>query len=239
VTGDPLVLAATHAGEDDDWLRPIDLMVDSYAPEEIAFELVRRHALYVREAQRLALEGLVPDEAGLAGGIHAESVGYRRSRPGFAHASLDPAFEDADAAALESLRAIVAAARAAVPHTTPQARPVRRLALQPSPTIVGNMSVSKRRTAEGLELSWDGTAAVTEWTLRVSVRPDPRADYVEGDDLALPGGSLSFVVRLDEHPRRLQLYGRARDGRIVRRATVSALTEGNCGSQWRRQATAS
>ena len=62
------------AGDETEWLRPIDLMVDSDAPEQIALELGRRHAHYLREAQRLVLDGLVPDEDGLADGIRAETA---------------------------------------------------------------------------------------------------------------------------------------------------------------------
>ena len=78
-----------------------------------------------------------------------------------------------------------------------------------------------------------------EWVLRVSVRPDPRQDYVEGEAETLPAGTRSYEVELDEHPRRIQLYGHARGGKIVRRAVISALTSGNSGAQWKRQATAS
>ena len=59
---------ASRSGEDavsiqpdePEWLRPIDLMVDSYAPEQIADRARPRHALYLREAQRLVLEGSSP-----------------------------------------------------------------------------------------------------------------------------------------------------------------------------------
>lgn len=227
---------------DDEWLRPIDLTVDSDAPEQIAPELGRRHALYLREAQRLLHDGLVPDEAGLAEGIRAETRRYLRSHPWHAHASLAPTVAAAADAALVELRAIVgaAAAAAAPPAPAPSpARPVRRLALQPAATIVGNMAVRKQPTPNGLELSWDAAANVVEWRMRVSTRPDPRRDYVEGEVVTLSGGTTSFEVELDEHPRRIQLYGHARDGRIVRRAIVSALTSGNSGAQWKRQATAS
>ena len=47
-----------EGADDNEWLRPVDLMVDSYAPEEILDELGRRHALYVREAHRLVMAGL-------------------------------------------------------------------------------------------------------------------------------------------------------------------------------------
>lgn len=220
------------------WLRPIDLTVDSYAPEQIAFDLGSRHALYLREAQRLVLDGLVPDEAGLMHGIRLQTGRYLQAHPWLAHPEFDAAVAEAEGAAIAALQAIVAGAPkpgAAVPP----ARPVRRLALQPSATIVGNMAVRKKQSEQGLELSWDAAANVTEWKLRVSSRPDPRQDYVEGEVVTLPTGSTSYVVELDDHPRRIQLYGHARDGRVVRRAIVSALTSGNSGAQWKRQATAS
>ena len=70
-------------------------------------------------------------------------------------------------------------------------------------------------------------------------RPDPRRDYVEGEAETLPAGTRSYEVELDEQPRRIQLYGHARGGKIVRRAVILALTSGNSGAQWKRQATAS
>lgn len=225
----------------DEWLRPIDLTVDSDAPEQIELELGRRHSLYLREAQRIVLDGKRPDEDGLAEGIGAETRRYLGSNPSLSHPSLEPVVAAAEAKALASLRAIVAAAAppAVAPPAAAVPRPVRRLALQPSATIVGNMAVRKRRTASGIELAWDAAPNVAEWTVRVSVRPDPRRDYVELGAVTLVGGATSLEVELDERPRRIQLHGLARGGRIVRRAIVSALTEGNCGAQWKRQASAS
>jgi hypothetical protein len=234
-------------GAEDEWGRPIDLMVDSDAPEQIALELGRRHALYLREAQRLVLAGVVPNEGGLTAGIRAETARYLRSQPWLAVDGLAPAVAGVEQSTLASLQAIVAtavpAAAPTLPPTPPRtpapARPVRRLALQPSATIVGNMAVRKQPTERGLELAWDAAPQVIEWVLRVSVRPDPRQDYVEGEAETLPAGTRSYEVALDEHPRRIQLYGHARGGKIVRRAVISALTSGNSGAQWKRQATAS
>ena len=228
-------------GADNEWLRPIDLMIDSDAPEQITLELGRRHALYLREAQRLVLDGLTPNEAGLTEGIRGETRRYLSSHPWLAHASLEPAVADTESTALAALHAIVTSTQpVATPEPqTPQTRPVRRLALQPSATIVGNMAVRKKPVAQGLELSWDAVANVTEWRVRVSVRPDPRQDYVEGEVVTLPAAATTYSVELDEHPHRIQLYGHARDGRIVRRAVISALTRRNSGAQWKRQATAS
>jgi len=230
-----------NGNDEPEWLLPIDLTVDSDAPEQIAAELGRRHGLYLREAQRLVLDGLIPDESGLTAGIRAETGHYLSSQPWLAHATLEPAVAEVEGATLASLRAIVAAARPAAtpPPVTSLPRPVRRLTLQPSATIVGNMAVRKKQSGRGIELSWDRAPNVTEWTIRVSVRPDPRRDYVEGELVTLPAAAIAFDVSLDEQPRRIQLYGLARDGRIVRRAIVSALTSGNSNAQWKRQATAS
>ena len=233
---------ATQNGNDEpEWLLPIDLMADSYAPEQIADELGRRHALYLREAQRLVLDRLAPDESGLADGIRAETRRYLGSQPWLGHASLAPGVTSVEAATLAALKAIAATASSTVtPVTVAQSvRPIRRLTLQPSATIVGNMAVRKKAVGDAVELSWDRAPNVTEWTIRVSVRPDPRQDYVEGELLTLAPTTVRFDVALDELPRRIQLYGLARDGRIVRRAIISALTSGNSGAQWKRQATAS
>jgi len=230
-----------NGNDEPEWLLPIDPMVDSYAPEQIADELGRRHAHFLREAQRLVLDQLSPDEGGLTEGVRAETRRYLTSRPWFGHASLAPAVAGVEGATLAALKAIVATALPTVtPVTTTQtARPIRRLALQPSATIVGNMAVRKKPTGDGVQLSWDTAQNVTEWTIRVGVRPDPREDYVEGDVLTLAPSTSRFDVALDELPRRIQLYGLARDGRIVRRAVISALTSGNSGAKWKRQATAS
>jgi hypothetical protein len=234
-------MAEQHGDIEPEWLLPIDLTVDSYAPEQIADELGRRHALYLREAHRLVLDGLSPDAGGLAAGVHAETRRYLSSQPWLGHASLAPAVESVEAATLAALKAIASTASPTVTRATKaqSVRPIRRLALQPSATIVGNMAVRKKTVGDAVELSWDRAPNVTEWTIRVSVRPDPRQDYVEGELLTLAPATVRFEVALDELPRRVQLYGLARDGRIVRRVIISALTRGNGGAQWKRQATAS
>lgn len=230
-----------NGNDEPEWLLPIDLMVDSHAPEQIAFELSRRHGLYLREAQRLVAERLTPDAGGLTAGVRAETGRYLRSQPWLAHPTLAPAVAAVEDATLAVLDAVITAARPAAvpPKAVPAPRPIRRLALQPSATIVGNMAVRKKPAGDRVELSWDAAPNVKEWTIRVSVRPDPRQDYAEGELVTLPPTTARFDVALDELPRRIQLYGLARDGRIVRRAIISALTSENSGAQWKRQATAS
>lgn len=230
-----------NGNDEPEWLLPIDLMVDSFAPEQISFELRRRHAPYVREAQRIVAEGLSPDASGLAAGMRAETRRYLDSQPWLAQKGLAPAVAAVEGATLAALEAIVASAGPASrpERPLPPPRPIRRLTLQPSATIVGNMAVRKKPAGDRVELSWDAAPNVKEWTIRVSVRPDPRQDYAEGELVTLPPTTARFDVALDELPRRIQLYGLARDGRIVRRAIISALTSENSGAQWKRQATAS
>ena len=228
-------------GPDDEWRRPIDLMVDSDAPDQIALELARRHALYLREAQRIVIEGAVPDEGGLTAGIRAETARYLRSQPWHAVDALAPAVAAVEASTLSALTAIVARP-SSIPRRPPRHR--RRARSGASPSSPPRRSSATWPSAssppsEGLELSWDAAPKVIEWVLRVSVRPDPRQDYVEGTAETLPAGIALLRGRARRDPRRIQLYGHARGGKIVRRAVISALTSGNSGAQWKRQATAS
>lgn len=215
------------------WHQPVDPLTDSDAPEQLAHDLRRRHALYLREAQRIALQKQVPDEQGLADGIRAETRRYLESHPWLATDGLRPAVAAVESESLAALAQIVTAAGAAAAPPSPP--PVRRLALQPAPAVTGNLPLRKRRTPEGIALEWSRASGVAEWVVRVSVRPDPRADYVEQETLTLPGSATSVELELDDVPRRVQLLGNARGGRTVERATVSALTRGNSGTQWRRQ----
>ena len=92
----------------------------------------------------------------------------------------------------------------------------------------------------GLELAWDAAPQVIEWVAARERRGPIRARTTSRARLRrCPAGTRSYEVELDEHPRRIQLYGHARGGKIVRRAVISALTSGNSGAQWKRQATAS
>jgi hypothetical protein len=138
-----------------------------------------------------------------------------------------------------------ARARLAAPPTPPPApapapvRPRGRTAFRAQPTITGNMEVRRSRTEGGVLLSWDTAAAVTGWEVRFSERADARSEYVVGETLMLPGTATSVELALGELPRRMHLLGRANDGRLVRRAIVSALTVENWNDRWQRRASAS
>lgn len=138
-----------------------------------------------------------------------------------------------------------ARARLAAPPTPPPApapapvRPRGRTAFRAQPTITGNMEVRRSRTEGGVLLSWDTAPAVTGWEVRFSERADARSEYVVSETLMLPGAATSVELALGELPRRMHLLGRANDGRLVRRAIVSALTVDNWNDRWQRRASAS
>jgi hypothetical protein len=138
-----------------------------------------------------------------------------------------------------------ARARLAAPPTPPPApapvpvRPRGRTAFRAQPTITGNMEVRRSRTEGGVLLTWDTAPAVTGWEVRFSERADARSEYVVSETLMLPGAATSVELALGELPRRMHLLGRANDGRLVRRAIVSALTVDNWNDRWQRRASAS
>jgi hypothetical protein len=150
------------------------------------------------------------------------------------------------AKALQQLERVLtvhrARARLAAPSTPPPAGPVRprgRTAFRAQPTITGNMEVRRARSGDGVVLTWDAAAAVTGWEVRFSERADARSEYVVRETLTLPGSATSVELALAELPLRVHLLGRANDGRLVRRAIVSALTQENWNDRWQRRASAS
>jgi hypothetical protein len=121
----------------------------------------------------------------------------------------------------------------------PAARPRARTSFRAQPTITGNMEVRRTRTEDGIVLSWDTTSAITSWEVRFSERADARSEYVVRETLTFPGTATSVELALGELPRRVHLLGRANDGRLIRRAIVSALTQENWDDRWQRRASAS
>jgi hypothetical protein len=127
---------------------------------------------------------------------------------------------------------------AAPPAPRPAAAPPRSLrsALRTRPTIVGNLDV--RRDGDFV-LAWDPVPAVASWEVRFSERADVRSDYAELEALELPAQTTRVDVPLADRLFRVNVIGRSRDGRPVRRALVSALTRETWGERWQRRATAS
>jgi hypothetical protein len=59
------------------------------------------------------------------------------------------------------------------------------------------------------------------------------------EERALAGPETSLELVLGETPLRVHLLGRGRDGRLVRRAIISALTRDGWNERWQRRASAS
>ena len=148
--------------------------------------------------------------------------------------------------ALKQLARIVSVQRAraliAGPPSTEPAEPVplrRPLALRAKPTITGNMDVRRERQGDAYVLAWTPEPKVVAWDVRISERPDVRGDYVLREEQSLPGSDVRLALELGDVPLRVHLLGRARDGRLVRRAIISALTREGWAERWQRRASAS
>src|SRR5206468_1381873 len=132
--------------------------------------------------------------------------------------------------ALKQLARIVSVQRArtliagpAVDQPTRPPEPLRRpLALRTKPTITGNMDVRRERRGDAFALAWTAEPKVVAWDVRLSERPDVRGDYVVREERTLPGPETRLELELRDAPSRVHLLGRGRDGRLVRRAIISA-----------------
>jgi hypothetical protein len=107
-----------------------------------------------------------------------------------------------------------------------------RTALRTRPTISANMEVRQQRDGERFLLQWETTPAIAGWEVRFSERPDARGDYEVRDTLTLPAQTTSVELPLGDNPLRVHLLGRSRDGRLLRRAVISALTRADWGARW-------
>lgn len=152
----------------------------------------------------------------------------------------------AEQRALEQLERVLSVQRARARLTEevappPPLRPAPSLrsALRTRPTISANMEVRQRRDGERFLLAWDTTPAIAGWEVRFSERPDARGDYQVRESLTLPAESTTVELPLGDKPLRVHLLGRSRDGRLLRRAVISALTREAWNERWDRRASAS
>jgi hypothetical protein len=149
--------------------------------------------------------------------------------------------------ALTQLARIVSVQRARTlidgpPLSEPAASPEptrRPLALRTKPTITGNMDVRRERRGDTFVLAWTAEPKVVAWDVRLSERPDVRGDYIVREERTLPGPETRLELELSDAPSRVHLLGRGRDGRLIRRAIISALTREGWDERWQRRASAS
>ncbi len=152
----------------------------------------------------------------------------------------------AEKRALQQLERVVSVHRARtlvgrepVAPTPPPPAPSLRTALRTRPTISANMDVRQQRDGDRFVLAWDTAPAIAGWEVRFSERPDARADYEVRETLTLAPEATTVELPLGDNPLRVHLLGRSRDGRLLRRAVISALTRAAWGERWERRASAS
>lgn len=179
------------------------------------------------EARAIVAGGGAPDVAELSARIRAAGA---------------PAADERRA--LDQLERVARVARAratlAQAPTAPAAPPRSlRSQLRTRPTISANMDVRRERTGDTHRLAWDAAPGVTAWEVRVSVRPNPRAEYAVRETLPLPGEATGVDVDLGDATLRVHVLGRDRGGRLVRRAVMSGLTREGWTDRWQRRASAS
>jgi hypothetical protein len=136
-------------------------------------------------------------------------------------------------------RARTLVGREPVAPAPPTPAPSLRTALRTRPTISANMDVRQQRDGERFSLAWDTAPAIAGWEVRFSERPDARADYEVRETLTLAPDATTVDLPLGDNPLRVHLLGRSRDGRLLRRAVISALTRAAWGERWERRASAS
>ncbi len=117
--------------------------------------------------------------------------------------------------------------------------PSLRTALRARPTISANMEVRRKTEGDRFLLAWDTTRAIAGWEVRFSERPDARGEYEVRETLTLPPETTTVELPLGDKPLRVHVLGRSRDGRLLRRAVISALTRGGWNDRWERRASAS
>jgi hypothetical protein len=152
----------------------------------------------------------------------------------------------AEQRALQQLERVLSVHRSRALLTREPAKPaVRapvaslRTALRARPTISANMEVRRKTEGDRFLLAWDTTRAIAGWEVRFSERPDARGEYEVRETLTLPPETTTVALPLGDKPLRVHVLGRSRDGRLLRRAVISALTRGGWNDRWERRASAS
>ena len=189
--------------------------------------LERAYTAIVADARAAIAAGRAPDADALRAQIRAAGGATAAERK-----------------ALQQLERVLAVGRAralvrrepAAPPPAPAQRP--RTLLRSRPTISGNMEIRREGTADTPALAWDAAAAVAQWEVRVSERPDPRRDYVVRETVTVSPPATRVDLPLGDAPVRVHVLGRSRDGRLLRRALISALTRETWNERWQRRASA-
>ncbi|HEX4517960.1 MAG TPA: hypothetical protein VH063_00125 [Gaiellaceae bacterium] len=208
--------------------------------------LNRAYAAIVNEARAEVAAGREPAVGELEERVRAARSDVLSASTDGAH----PAVEKAERRALEQLARITTIYRArsllareiepaAEPPPPARTATSLRSRLRIRPTITGNLDVQRGTEGDRLTLAWEPVPAVAEWEVRFSERPDPRGSYVLLESSILPPGQSTVDVPIGDHLFRVNILGRTRDGRPLRRALISSLTRETWSDRWERRASAS
>ena len=202
--------------------------------------LTGAYAAIIGEARAQVAAGREPDVEALQ--EHIRAAGRLERARGEAHTK---AADKAEQKALQQLARVLTVHRARAvaarepERPLPTAAPVpRRPVLRAKPTISGNMDVRRQARGDAVVLRWDAARGVAGWEVRFSERADARSDYVLRETLTLPASATELELPLGERALRVHLLGRGRDGRLIRRAIISALTRESWNDRWQRRASA-
>lgn len=170
-------------------------------------------------AQRPVDAVLAEARAEIAAGRFPDIVGLRARLAG-------------DADALARLDAVLAVhrGRARLAQRVSDTKVSDTKLLRTRPSVSGDMEL--RRAGE-FRLEWDPVRGVSTWEVRISERADVRRDYVVREKLECTEPSVD--LSLGDRPLRVHVVGRSREGRLVRRATVSGLTRDGWTDRWNRR----
>jgi len=115
----------------------------------------------------------------------------------------------------------------------PAAKPApRSAALRTKPSLTGDLEV---RRADGYQLEWAAEPGVERWEVRIAERSGAKSDYVPLASHELPGATTRLALELGDVPLRVHVLGRSRNGRLLRRAIASGLTQGSWNERWQRR----
>lgn len=196
--------------------------------------LIHEYAAIINEARTGIADGHDPNQTALEARIRSATRRY-----GWLDATAERRALKQLERVLSVHRARAALARQPAPPAVTTAAPLRRAPLRARPMITGNMEVRRQRNGEAFVLSWDAAAGVTQWEVRISERPDARRDYAVRETLNVPPTETTVDLPLGDRPLRVHVLGRSRDGRLLRRAVISALTRESWDERWQRRASAS
>lgn len=157
---------------------------------------------------------------------------WKALRDRIREAASDEAARKQGLAQLERIGAVHRARRTRPPQPASRPAPVRA-ALRTRPSLTGDLEL---RRGDGYRLEWAAEPGIERWEVRIAERSGAKSDYVPLASHELPGATTQLMLPVGDVPLRVHVLGRSRNGRLVRRAIASGLTQGSWDERWQRRA---